>query len=68
EVRILDGSPPVAVTATEAIPLGHKVALRSLAAGEDVVEYGERIGRATRVIAPGAHVHVHNIRSARWPG
>ena len=68
EVRMLDGSPPVAVTAAEPIPLGHKVALRPLAAGEDVVEYGERIGRATQVIALGAHVHVHNVRSARWPG
>jgi (2R)-sulfolactate sulfo-lyase subunit alpha len=68
EVRMLDGSPPATVTAAERIPLGHKVALRPLAAGEDVIEYGERIGRAKEAIAPGAHVHVHNLRSARWPG
>ncbi len=48
------------------IPLGHKVALRPVEAGADVVEYGLRIGHATAAIRPGEHVHVHNVRSARW--
>jgi (2R)-sulfolactate sulfo-lyase subunit alpha len=66
EVRMLDGSEPVTVAVADAVPLGHKVALRPLAAGQDVIEYGERIGRATQPIAVGAHVHVHNIKSVRW--
>ena len=42
---------------------GHKYALRSIAAGENVVKYGMPIGRATEPIAPGEHVHVHNVRT-----
>lgn len=66
QARVLDESPPVTVTVREAIPLGHKVALFDVAEGRDVIEYGERIGRATQAIAAGAHVHVHNIKSVRW--
>jgi (2R)-sulfolactate sulfo-lyase subunit alpha len=66
QVRLLDGSEPVTVRVRDAIPLGHKVALTELAADQDVIEYGERIGRATQPVTAGAHVHVHNIRSARW--
>ena len=40
---------------------GHKYARRPIAAGEPVVKYGMPIGRATRPIAPGEHVHVHNL-------
>jgi altronate hydrolase len=45
------------------VPFGHKVAVRPIAAGEPVVKYGAPIGRATRPIAPGEHVHGHNLRS-----
>ena len=55
------------VTTRDAVPLGHKVALRAIARGEKVIEYGEVIGQATADIAAGAHVHVHNITSVRWP-
>jgi len=51
---------PGVVAATD-IPAGHKVALRPIAVGEDVRKYGWPIGRATRAIAPGAHVHSHNL-------
>lgn len=57
---------PVALTATEGIPLGHKIALTDIAAGTDVLEYGVRVGVATADIAAGNLVHVHNLRSARW--
>ena len=53
----------VVVTASQRIPRGHKIALRSIRAGEPVVKYGNPIG-----IAPGAHVHVHNVSSARGRG
>ncbi|MDR7231897.1 altronate hydrolase [Caulobacter sp. BE264] len=43
------------------IPKGHKIATRSVRSGEDVLKYGWPIGRATVDIAPGDHVHVHNL-------
>ena len=42
------------------IPFGHKAALRAIRQGEAVIKYGVAIGRATRTIGPGEHVHVHN--------
>ena len=54
--RLEDGTP-----ATPGIPYGHKVATRAIAAGAAVVKYGVTIGRATASIAPGEHVHVHNV-------
>ncbi|WAP67545.1 UxaA family hydrolase [Jiella pelagia] len=45
----------------ERIPAGHKLALRRIGVGEPVVKYGQIIGAATQEIAPGAHVHVHNL-------
>ena len=48
----------------------HKFALVPIAAGEPVRKYGEVIGDATRPIAPGAHVHIHNLvgRAGKRPG
>jgi altronate hydrolase len=46
---------------TGATPSGHKVALRAIAPGDPVRKYGEVIGHATAAIAPGDHVHVHNL-------
>lgn len=54
------------VLVTEAIPLGHKVALTDLAEGADVTEYSQRIAVTRAPIARGQHVHTHNVRSARW--
>lgn len=51
------------ITLHSAITLGHKVAARPIAAGETVFKYGMPIGIATRDIARGEHVHVHNIAS-----
>jgi altronate hydrolase len=53
---------------TEHIPRGHKVALRAIRAGEIVVKYGSAIGHASADIAAGAHVHTHNVASARGRG
>lgn len=49
----------------EAVPFGHKIALRPIRAGEPVIKYGASIGLATADIEPGQHVHVHNLRSVR---
>jgi altronate hydrolase len=57
ELRV-DG---VSVVALDAIPAGHKIALRPIHAGEMVERYGQAIGRATAEIEPGRHVHTHNL-------
>ena len=49
------------VTAREAIPLGHKVALAPIDRGALVVKFGVPIGRASAAIRTGDHVHVHNV-------
>ena len=49
------------VIARERIPAGHKVATRAIEAGQAVRRYSQVIGFATRPIAPGDHVHVHNL-------
>ena len=49
--------------ALEAIPHGHKIALRAVAPGADVRKFGWPIGRATAAIASGAHVHTHNVKT-----
>ena len=45
------------------IPAGHKLALRDIAAGEQVIKYGHAIGRAKEDIRAGEWVHTHNLRS-----
>lgn len=47
----------------EEIAKGHKIALRDIAAGEDIVKYGVRIGRATEDIEKGSWVHLHVMKS-----
>ena len=49
------------VTLVESIPAGHKFALTPIKDGEPVIKLGHAIGRARHAIAPGAHVHVHNL-------
>jgi altronate dehydratase small subunit len=49
------------------VPFGHKIALRSLGRGEEIVKYGEVIGVASEAIGLGAWVHTHNVESARVP-
>lgn len=55
------------VHANDALPLGHKIALADIAAGDDVVKYGAKIGRASRQIRLGDYVHIHNVTSDRMP-
>jgi (2R)-sulfolactate sulfo-lyase subunit alpha len=61
----LTGEDTISVTLTEPVPLGHKIALTDIAAGQDVIEYGQRVAIASKDIRQGDHVHVHNVRSAR---
>jgi altronate hydrolase len=43
------------------IPAGHKVAVRRIAAGEQIRKYDTVIGLAARDIEAGEHVHTHNV-------
>ena len=47
---------------TMVVPEGHKVAIRSISAGQPVRKYGQVIGLASSDIAVGEHVHVHNVQ------
>ena len=57
----------VAVAFPQALGLGHKIARLAVPAGDKVVKYGAPIGRASRAIAPGDHVHLHNLTSDYTP-
>lgn len=52
------------VTALEDIPQGHKIALKPVKAGEEVIKYGFRIGYAKEDIQTGQWIHVHNVKTA----
>lgn len=51
------------ITPLEDIPMGHKIALRDIKAGEAVIKYGFPIGEAKSDIAKGGHVHTENLRT-----
>ena len=53
------------ISARSDITIYHKVAIRPIAKGEPVVKYGEHIGLAATDIAPGDHVHTHNVADHR---
>ena len=56
----------VLVKALEEIPLGHKIALKDIRAGEQVIKYGHSIGRTTALVKKGSHVHVQNTKTEQW--
>jgi len=59
-----EGAP---LTVLTDVPLGHKIAVRPIARGAKVTKYGASIGSATADIAPGEHVHLHNLASDYLP-
>lgn len=52
----------------EEIPFGHKFAVRKIGKGDEIIKYGELIGKATKSIDVGEYVHVHNVESTRGRG
>ncbi|MCA1934796.1 MAG: UxaA family hydrolase [Asticcacaulis sp.] len=52
-----------ALSITEAIEVGHKVAVRDLKAGDKIFKYGAPIGSMTQDTPKGGHVHMHNMKS-----
>jgi (2R)-sulfolactate sulfo-lyase subunit alpha len=48
------------------VPIGHKIALKDLHAGDTAIKYGQDIGKIVADIKKGGHVHVHNLKTKRW--
>lgn len=51
------------VVIQEDIDKGHKVALRDISAGENIVKYGFPIGHAISPVSAGAWIHTHNLKT-----
>ena len=68
EVVVGTGERAFTLAAAQAIAFGHKLAVAEIRPGDEVIKYGEVIGRATQRIPAGAHAHVHNIGSLRGRG
>jgi altronate hydrolase len=58
------------ITLADAVPAGHKVALRAFSPGEVVRRAGLPIGVATQAVPAGGYVHTHNLAmpDRRQPG
>ncbi|MEO7009886.1 MAG: UxaA family hydrolase [Caldimonas sp.] len=63
---VMDDDKTVNLSARQDIPIGHKVALKDMAAGDTVVKYGIDMGKVVAPIKAGEHAHVHNIKTKRW--
>ncbi|MEY3380420.1 MAG: UxaA family hydrolase [Hylemonella sp.] len=59
--QLLSGSAVEGVTVRGLVPPGHKLALRAIDQGQPVRRYNQIIGFASKPIAPGEHVHTHNL-------
>lgn len=64
-VSYLDNKDTKEIVAQNDIPIYHKIAIRDIKTDEDIVKYGENIGRASVDIAKGSHVHTHNVKAHR---
>ena len=64
EACVVDG---VGMTALEDIPAGHKMALRDIGQGENVIKYGFPIGHLTRAVSRGGLID-HNILKTNLDG
>ncbi len=62
--QLVGGTTVESITVKGLIPAGHKVAVRPITQGEPVRRYNQIIGFASKPIAPGEHVHTHNL----WMG
>lgn len=58
-VALLGDAAQPQLTAVTEVPKGHKIALRAIARGEEILKYGVVIGRATADIPAGSWVHLH---------
>jgi (2R)-sulfolactate sulfo-lyase subunit alpha len=64
--RDLSTNKPLEARSLEAIPLGHKIALKNFKVDDEVTEYACVIGRIVQDVPAGHHVHTHNLKTKRW--
>ena len=63
---IMETDETITLRALDAVPLGHKIALGDISAGDAILKYGHDVGRAVAAVGKGRHVHVHNAKTKRW--
>ncbi len=63
---VMDKDELINIPVSDAIPIGHKLALIDIPEGSTVIKYGHDIGRAVAPIKSGQHLHVHNVKTKRW--
>lgn len=63
---IMETDETITLQSQDAVPLGHKIALREIKSGETILKYGHDVGRSVADIGKGRHVHVHNMKTKRW--
>jgi len=63
---VMNGDKTIKLKSTNAIPLGHKIALKDIVKDTTILKYGHDIGKAISKISKGGHVHVHNVKTKRW--
>jgi altronate dehydratase small subunit len=68
ETVVLQGFADGSIVAKSPIPNGHKIALRALPAGADVIKYGFVVGRLVKTARAGEHMHIQNMQSLRGRG
>ncbi len=62
-IAIGEGPESLSVCAVEDIPQGHKIALRDIADGENIIKYGFPIGHALADVPAGSWLHTHNVKT-----
>ena len=63
---VMDQNKTLEFAAKQDIPIGHKLAIKALSAGDTVIKYGVDIGKTIAPIEVGEHLHVHNVKTKRW--
>ncbi len=63
---VMDQDKTLEFAARQDIPIGHKLAIKPLSAGDTVIKYGVDIGKTIAPIGVGEHLHVHNVKTKRW--
>ena len=56
---VMETDETISMTATEVVPLGHKLALKDISVGETIFKYGQDIGKAVGDIRQGAVSYTH---------
>lgn len=63
---VMSSDATISITAKHDIKIGHKIALSDIEVGSSVIKYNKPIGKVVAPISKGEHVHIHNLKTARW--